>query len=63
MEIEKKESKTLENFHNYSSRLARALSTIRAGRARAFGSKRKFYDETDQELDISLSGNTGTIPK
>ena len=32
LEIEKKESKTLL-FRNYSCRLARALSTIRAGRA------------------------------
>ena len=63
MGIEKKESKTLETFSNYSSRLARALSTVRASRARAFGSKRKVYDETDQELDMSLSRNTGTIPK
>ena len=36
LEIEKKkESKTLKLFRNYSSRLGRALSTIRAGRARA----------------------------
>ena len=34
LEIEKKESK-VKLFRNYSSRLARALSTIRAGRARA----------------------------
>ena len=32
--IEKKESKKLKFFRNYSSRLARVLSTIRAGRAR-----------------------------
>ena len=35
LEIEKKESKKLKLFRNYSSRLAKALSTIRAGRARA----------------------------
>ena len=35
LENEKKESKTLKLFRNYSSKLATALSTIRAGRARA----------------------------
>ena len=33
LEIEKKESETLKTFQNYWVRLARALSTIRAGRA------------------------------
>ena len=35
MEIEKNESKNYNFFENYSSRLARALSIIRAGRTRA----------------------------
>ena len=35
LEIAKKESKTLNTFLKYTSRLARAFSTIRASRARA----------------------------
>ena len=42
LEIEKKESKKLKTFQKlkYSNRLARVLSTIRAGRARAVSGKR-----------------------
>ena len=47
------------------SRLARILSTTRAGRARAWYGKclqaGNVYEETDQELGIS--GKAGTIPK
>ena len=46
LEIEKKESK-VKLFRNYSSRLARALSTIRAGRARAV---EKMFRGNYQEL-------------
>ena len=47
LEIEKKESKTLNNFQKLPSRLARALSTIRAGRARAV---EKMFRGNYQEL-------------
>ena len=55
LEIEKRKIKYYKLVRNYSSRLARALSTIRTSRARAE------EEETDPELHIS--GNAGTIPK
>ena len=66
VEIEKKGKQKPSNFfRSYSSRLTRILSTIRAGRARAWYGKclraGNVYEEADQELRIS--GNTGTIPK
>ena len=45
-------------FTIYSSQLARALSTIRAGRARAV--RGNTYEETDKGLHIS--GNAGRVP-
>ena len=57
----KKGKKKLKVFRTYSSRLSRALSIIRAGRAKAVEEMFTYAEETDQELDIS--GNIGTILK
>ena len=61
LEIEKKESKTLNAFQKHSSRLARALTTTRAGRTRAV--EEMFLGKLYQHQELDISGNTGTIPK
>ena len=54
LQIEKKESKTPKMFKNNSSRLVRALSTIRSGRTRAKEEMLSVYKETDQELHLGI---------
>ena len=58
LDIEEKESKILTIFRNYSRRLARALSKIRAGRTIAV--EEMFMRKLTKNY---TSGNTGTIPK
>ena len=41
-------------FKNNSSRLVRALSTIRSGRTRAKEEMLSVYKETDQELHLGI---------
>ena len=48
-------------FRNYLSRFARALSTIRAGRASS--RRRNVYEETAKNQTYLEIRNTGTIPK
>ena len=52
LEIEKKGSKTQKLFRSYSSRLIKALSTIRSGRARAREEMFSVFMETDKELHV-----------
>ena len=54
MEIEKQESKNLFFFRNYSNRLARILSTIRIGKARAVEETNTYKETNQQELGIFL---------
>ena len=61
LEIEKKVRKTLNTFQKLLNRLARALSTIRAGRARAV--EKMFMRKLQRTGQLETSGNTGTIPK
>ena len=49
LEIEKKESKNLIFFQKHSSRLAKIISIIRTGRARAVEKIYITYEETDQQ--------------
>ena len=60
LEIEKKESKKLRTFRNYSSRLTRVLRKYNRSR-QSQSSNGNVYEETEQELGIS--GNNGTIFK
>ena len=57
LETEKEESKIVNTFQKYSSRIARALSTIRAGRARAVEETfmRKLPRNNDAYLKILIS--------
>ena len=58
LDIEEKESKILTIFRNYSRRLARALSEIRAGRTIAV--EEMFMRKLTKNY---TRGNSGTIPK
>ena len=59
--LRKKKVKLEILFRNYSSRLSRALNTIRAGRARA--AEKMFRGNYKELVRNETSGNTGTIPK
>ena len=59
LEIEKKESKTLNTFQKLLEQISQSPQYNQSRQSQS--SKGTVYEETHQELDIS--GNTGTIPK